>query len=744
MKRLYRLRIILLILSVSLLALSCEKWKDGTSDSGQPDKFEELNVESSFKFKSTQSINANFTINPASQDEAQHIIKVYIGHPAKGGRLLTKGITKNYQFIVQLTIPSRVEKLYVENRNSQGIYELAEVPVSGQNIDHTFNSKQAPAPDFLPNKSVIVDPGCEECEESISGIHNSLQLNGKDYCVPEGSNLTIGNQLRFKNGATLVICGTANIRQFSVQGNNTSKLYISESGRLSTSGHLNINQKLDFFNFGIYDISGNVSPNNNPKFYNYGTMNIAGTVNNGTDEFRNEGTMNISGHFNTNNDFQNYGTMIITGHLQINGNAKAYNYCNLQVEGNLMLNSRLENHSYVQVGDGLTINGGGKLTMVDGALVDTKNLMIDGTIEGTGNSFSKVDISENTTINGGGKVQGKMDLCDANDIETNNGNISSNVVYCETTVPANACNPGSEGEGGGSGGGGGSGEPNDTDGDGVPDTEDDYPDDTERAFNNYYPNEHDFGTFAFEDLWTNKGDYDFNDLVLDFQYKIVTNSDNLIVDIIMKTHVKAAGATLNNGFGISIPVAPANCGNVSGYEHATNNLDINPAGYENGHSNHTVVILYDAINTIYGSPYFNTVPGGNVVETDTITVTTYFDNPQLAMGQEPYNPFIYAGQDRGREIHLVDNPPTDLVNMDYFGSDDDDSNPNSDRWYVTPNNLPWAVEIPSSFDYPVESVDIVDAYLKFAEWAESSGAVYSDWYLNEPAYRNDENIYSAQ
>lgn len=41
----------------------------------------------------------------------------------------------------------------------------------------------------------------------------------------------------------------------------------------------------------------------------------------------------------------------------------------------------------------------------------------------------------------------------------------------------------------------------DSDGDGVPDHFDDYPDDPEKAFNNFFFNEGNFGTLAFEDLW---------------------------------------------------------------------------------------------------------------------------------------------------------------------------------------------------------------------------------------------------
>ena len=58
----------------------------------------------------------------------------------------------------------------------------------------------------------------------------------------------------------------------------------------------------------------------------------------------------------------------------------------------------------------------------------------------------------------------------------------------------------------------------DTDEDGVSDLFDDYPNDPEKAFDNYSPAEGQFGTLAFEDLWPAKGDYDFNDIVIDYQY----------------------------------------------------------------------------------------------------------------------------------------------------------------------------------------------------------------------------------
>ena len=63
----------------------------------------------------------------------------------------------------------------------------------------------------------------------------------------------------------------------------------------------------------------------------------------------------------------------------------------------------------------------------------------------------------------------------------------------------------------------------DKDGDGVADSQDEYPEDAERAFNNYSLGENTFGTLLFEDLWPSFGDYDLNDLVIDYKTGITVS-----------------------------------------------------------------------------------------------------------------------------------------------------------------------------------------------------------------------------
>jgi LruC domain-containing protein len=96
---------------------------------------------------------------------------------------------------------------------------------------------------------------------------------------------------------------------------------------------------------------------------------------------------------------------------------------------------------------------------------------------------------------------------------------------------------------------------------------------------------------------------------------------------------------------------------------------------------------------------------------------------------------------RSHEVHLPFFPPTDLANEELFGQYDDVSNPATGKYYVTVNNLPFAINLYESFDYPVEKQEIGWGFLKFTQWAESGGQVFMDWYRNLPGYRNENMIY---
>lgn len=112
------------------------------------------------------------------------------------------------------------------------------------------------------------------------------------------------------------------------------------------------------------------------------------------------------------------------------------------------------------------------------------------------------------------------------------------------------------------------------------------------------------------------------------------------------------------------------------------------------------------------------------------------------MATPPYNPFLVIDGDRSREVHLINNPPTDLANASLLGTSSDASNPGSGRYYVTGNNLPFAIDISGPFEYTVEKSEVTQAHLKFFQWGESGGTQYYDWYKPKTGYRNTSKIFS--
>lgn len=286
----------------------------------------------------------------------------------------------------------------------------------------------------------------------------------------------------------------------------------------------------------------------------------------------------------------------------------------------------------------------------------------------------------------------------------------------------------------------------DTDADGVPDVTDDYPSDPNRAFNNYFPALGE-GTLAFEDLWPSKGDYDCNDLVLGYRFLTVTNATNKVVDITGTFVVRAVGAHLDNGFAFQLPDAiPAlmNDIQVSGYNISGGLFTLNGTTHlESGQTKPVIPVFSNAHSYMPGIA--NTRHGHTVYPSQTITILmTVPSNTYLAadFGLESWNPFMVINQERGREVHLINHPPTDLANTLILGTKSDASVPSSLLFYQTANKLPWALDFPVSFNYPLEFTPINQAYLHFVAWAESGGVLMTDWYSNTAAgYRNSSYLY---
>jgi len=286
----------------------------------------------------------------------------------------------------------------------------------------------------------------------------------------------------------------------------------------------------------------------------------------------------------------------------------------------------------------------------------------------------------------------------------------------------------------------------DADNDGVSDNFDDYPNDATKAFNNYYPAQGTVGTLSFEDLWPSRGDYDFNDLVVDYSFNQITNGQNKAVQIVASIIPKAIGASYNNGFGFQLPISPSQITSVAGTHILDGYIIQNANGTEAGQSKATIIAFDNAFNELpyAGGIGVNTTVGAPYVQPPTLNIVINLASPTAlsVLGTPPYNPFMIINKVRGKEVHLVDNPPTDLADLSLLGTSHDNSNPATGRYYVTAKNLPYALDVSGPFDYPIEKTQITQAHLKFFSWGQSNGKQYYDWFKPLSGYRNSANIFT--
>ncbi len=256
---------------------------------------------------------------------------------------------------------------------------------------------------------------------------------------------------------------------------------------------------------------------------------------------------------------------------------------------------------------------------------------------------------------------------------------------------------------------------NDADGDGINDELDYFPYDPDVAFNNFSPSANSTGTLAYEDLWPSQGDYDFNDLVVSYNYNLLANSDGLISRIEAKYKVEQIGAAFHNGFAITLPLAPTNIKSVSNQNVQHNYFNIDQNGTEEGtESKESVILIADDTYSLLGQE---------------ITIEIAFENPlpKEELGAIPFNPFIMVNGERGKEVHLPDLKPTSKAK--FLGEKEDYSDATKNRFYKTKKNLPWALNVYGLFEPPKERVPIILTYPKFVLWANSAGTIEQNWYL---------------
>jgi LruC domain-containing protein len=245
----------------------------------------------------------------------------------------------------------------------------------------------------------------------------------------------------------------------------------------------------------------------------------------------------------------------------------------------------------------------------------------------------------------------------------------------------------------------------------------------------YYPSMNDYYFVGFEDLYPNKGDYDFNDLVMAYRVAIGLNKNKEVVKLKGISYIIAKGAAYSHDFRLKIQVPNAVGTKIITMEYPYNENNQPVKASVKTESNFNSVLDFSLftdtrsiVNTINGltanqKTYFNTlVNGANTRVSPRVQFEANFTTriPFSNMEIGPFDPFIIV-RNNNFDIHLIGKNPI-------AGS----ISPNAS--FKDENNFPFAMLLPETWRFPYEKFSLLNAYSKFYSFVTSGGTQNKNWY----------------
>lgn len=583
-------------------------------------------------------------------------------------------------------------------------------------------------------------------------INAEINLNNSSIVVLSGGN---------------VVCEGINTGSFTNTSSNPIPIvYLQNNATITSEKHISLNNSVITVNKGTLIVDGNnfdLDMNNGSKVYNEGTIRILNSksellITNSAQLFNSgliespdvemsvnsttlndvTGVINIKQWYQTNGTvLTNHGEIVATTYFKTSGGGTVYNFCKILAELSdlTQITAFLEPGSYWSSQDFKTNNS--SITMVGGSMFQTANVsdIFRMNLQSSSASFSlfkntgnmpdlrwaqttfsgnieyvQTTLTEGTGTNGRGLYQASF--------------VNGALLNKEQTknIPGTTCN-----------GSFGQIIPDDDDDDDDPETPD-------PLYGVFFPSQTGWGTYAFEDQWPQKGDYDLNDLVTAFRVSFYSNSSNQIVELHFDYKITAVGATFNIAAAFQMDnVAASNVTSVSGslLGGSTSPFPIDSRGTESGISTAVIPIFNNTKTVVSYSGFLNT-ERGSFTPTEEKRVVVKFTNPipQSQLSMESFNFFIVVNQ-RGREIHLPGHSGT--TKFDASLASGVTLHPSDN--FKDAQGMMWGLMFPEYFNYPLERKAIINAYTHFAAWATSSGSQYPDWFMDKAGYRNENLIY---
>ena len=231
-----------------------------------------------------------------------------------------------------------------------------------------------------------------------------------------------------------------------------------------------------------------------------------------------------------------------------------------------------------------------------------------------------------------------------------------------------------------------------------------------------------FGIYAFEDRWPSRGDYDMNDAVVACEHELQFNSNGNVTKEIYYLTTYQNYVELENGLAVTLETKTTPKSIVTKKKAPGQSTASNTSFTKEDN----VYLLTKNITTELGATY--------------VFEITY-SSGQTMENLSSIKPFIYRDEENGKrwEVHIPYEKPTSKMNMDYFGKDDDSSNPSKGEYYVRNGAYPFAFYLSGAkadqfigtiLNRANENRPISEFYPRFISWSTSKGANNTDWYLH--------------
>lgn len=211
------------------------------------------------------------------------------------------------------------------------------------------------------------------------------------------------------------------------------------------------------------------------------------------------------------------------------------------------------------------------------------------------------------------------------------------------------------------------------------------------------------GTVAFEDIWPHGGDYDLNDVIVEYNRDITFGKDNIVTNI-KETYkpVQKIGSAGNNNF---FACQYSTMGKIA----PTEGVILEPTTGS--------FVIEASAKTIAGKTY--------VIDRDMTGLGLKQED-----AQKDFNPYIitmtYKPENRV-EVHLPMHEMTSAADKSLMNKDN--------AYYIASSKIyPFAIDIPIADFIMVDEKKRIDSegqYPSFKTWAESKGEQAKNWYLQD-------------